>query len=109
MRVLTIPTLQGVAYWTQRTKLDDLEYLLRFAWNQREARWYLDILTEDEQPIALGIKLITNWPLIRFYQWDRRMPRGDLQVVTLSQDQSPPGFWDLGVGLRCELTYFSPE
>ena len=107
MRTLAIPTTPGLAYYTQRTRLDGREYNLRFAWNQGAERWTLDILDSEDTPIVVGIKLVTNWPLLRAYQYDARVPQGDLRVTTLMPDDRPPGYHDLGIGLRCELTYFS--
>lgn len=101
-----IPTdTTGRAYYTQRTRLDGREFTLRFAWNQREERWYLSVLDSEEVLLVAGIKLVCNWPLLRYAQWDKRVPPGDLRVSALSANDSPPGFEDLGEGLRCELVY----
>lgn len=102
---LTIPTVAGEPYYTLRTRLDGREYNFRFAWNERETRWYMDVLTTAGEPLAVGIKLVANWPLLRFYQWDDRLPPGELVVVDLAGDGSPPGLYDLAIGSRCELTY----
>lgn len=102
----TIPTLQGEPYYTQRTKLDGREFVLRFAWNQGLARWFLDIMADDGSMLVAGLRLVPNWPLLRFYQYDSRVPQGDLRVMTFDPTSEPPGLDDMGVGLRCELTYF---
>jgi hypothetical protein len=105
MANLLIPTLAS-PYYKQRTRLDGVDYNLRFAWNERIARWHLDIYDDADGIICAGLKLITNVSLLRFYQWDPRMPPGDLRVMTLSPDESPPGLNELGEGLRCQLIYF---
>lgn len=106
--LLFIPTSPGVPFYTQRTKLDGRDYNLRFSWNERLERWALDILTANDDPIAVGIKLIARWPLTRFLHWDERMPPGDLVVNDVtSGDGAPPGLFDLGEGLRCELIYIA--
>lgn len=103
-----IPTLaNGVPYYTFRTKLDGRDYNFRFAWNQRMERWFMDIMDTEENPLALGIKIVANQRLLRFYQHDDRLPPGELMAVDLSGDGSPPGFYDLGIGKRCELSYFA--
>lgn len=107
MAVVLIPTTPGAPYHTQKTRLDGRDYVLQFAWNEREARWYLSLFDEEEQPLALGIKLVANWPLLRFYRFDPRVPPGELMVVDLTGDGSPPGLDELGAGKRCELTYFT--
>jgi hypothetical protein len=107
VKILTIPTAPGVPFYTQRTRLDGREYLLRFSWNEREERWYLAIADEAEVVLVLGIKLVANWPLTRFYKFDPRLPPGELMVSDLTGTGTPPGLDDLGVGKRCELTYFA--
>jgi len=103
---LVIPTVVGSPDYTLRTRLDGREYNLRFLWNQREGRWYLNISDDSDTPIVSGQKLVCNWPLLRFYQYDKRVPPGDLRVISLSADGSPPGWEDLEIGRRCQLVYF---
>lgn len=107
MSILVIPTIPGRPYYTARTKMDGREYTLRFAWNERAERWSLDILDADEVPLVCSIRLVSNWPLLRYYQWDTRLPPGELMVVDLSLEKTPPGLYELGIGLRCELTYYA--
>ena len=102
-----IPTQQGLPFYTQRVTLDGRDYNLRFAWNQRLERWYLDIRDGADVSLLVGLKLVTNWPLLLAYHHDERLPAGELVVMTSLPDNSPPGYMDLGVGLRCELTYLS--
>lgn len=104
-----IPTQQGVPYYSQRTALDGRDYTLRFAWNERDGRWSLDLLESDETPIIQGMKLVTKAPLLRAYHADARVPVGELIVSTFQADTSAPGLYDLGIGLRCTLVYLSPN
>lgn len=106
MATLLIPTSPGVPYFTQKTRLDGRDFLLRFAYNERAERFSLSIFDESEQPILRGLWLVTNWPLLRRYRADIRLPPGELMVVDLSGDGSPPTLDELGEGKRCELTYF---
>jgi hypothetical protein len=106
MAVLLVPTTPGAPYHSQKTRLDGRDYVLRFAFNERENRWHLSILDDEERPILLGLKLVANWPLLRHYRWDPRVPPGELMVLDLTGDRTPPGLDELGEGLRCELTYF---
>lgn len=106
MATLLIPTSQGVPYFTQKTRLDGRDYLLRFAYNERAERFSLTLLDESEQPILRGLWLVANWPLLRRYRADTRIPPGELMVVDLTGDGSPPTLDELGEGKRCELTYF---
>lgn len=106
-KLLVIPTTQGTPFYTLRTRLDGREYILHFAWNQREERWYLTIADQEDVSLVAGLKLITNHPLLRFYQANPEVPPGELVVHDLTNDGTPPGLDDLGIGLRCELTYYA--
>ncbi len=106
MAALLIPTVLDAEYWTQKTRLDGRDYLLRFSYNQRLDRYFLDLLDDEETPLVQGIRLVTNWPLLRHYRWDERVPPGELMAISLQTDVTPPRFGELGEGRRCELTYF---
>jgi hypothetical protein len=96
-------------YYSERVRLDGRDYILRFAWNQREERWRLSILADNEEPIIHGLKLLTGWPLLRYYRFDRRLPPGELYVVDSTGNRAPPGLEDLGEGRRCQLVYLTQE
>lgn len=103
---LLIPTRED-PYYQQRTRLEGRDYVLTFAYNEREERWYLSIADEAESPIATGIKLISNWPFLDAYRFDPRCPPGQLNVSDISGDGSPPTQLELGEGKRCELLYWT--
>lgn len=110
MFVQDIPTEIGNPNYTFRVRLDGRNFTFNPAWNQREERWYLSVLDETGvNPLAQSVKLITNWPLLRSFRHDVRMPSGVLMVVSRTLDTTPPKFDDLGLGLRCTLTYFTNE
>ncbi len=106
MAVLTIPTTPGVPFYTQRTRLDGVDYILGFRYSQREDRWYLDISDSEEVPILSGLKIVANWPLLQAYRYDPRVPAGEIIATSLTTDDSPPGLNEMGDGLRVQLTYF---
>lgn len=81
--------------YTQRTVLDGREYLLRFRWNQRAAKWYLSIYDQNEIPIYEGIKIVTNFPLLGYRIVDARRPPGEIIAVDVTSDRDP-GLYDLG-------------
>jgi hypothetical protein len=106
MATLLIPTSPGVPYYVQKTRLDGRDYILRFSYNERIQRWYVGICDEEGTPLLLGLKLVANWPLLRHYRHDPRLPPGELMAVDLTNDGSPPTLNELGEGKRVELTYF---
>lgn len=105
MAVLVIPTDTEAPFFTQRTRLGDSDYTLKFRYNFREERYYMDILDAEEVPIVLGVKLLTNWKIFRYYR-DPRLPTGELIVTTLTNDDTPPKLGELGEDQRCELSYY---
>jgi hypothetical protein len=99
-----IPVAVDTPLYTQRITLDGIEYIFKLDWFEREGRWYLSLYTVDNQPLALGIKIVANWPILRRFK-DARMPPGLLMAVDLSpMNGEPPGYTDLGTRVR--LHYF---
>lgn len=108
MAAQVIPTF-AVPDYLARTRLDGREFLFRFLWSEREGRWTFDLYDDAEALILAGVRVVANWPLLRFYKHDPRVPQGDLRAIDLTPDGTPPGFKDLGIGRRCELTYFQAD
>lgn len=98
-----VPVSLDVPLYTERVTLDGQEYLLRFDWNGREGRWYLDIGDVSENWIVRGVKLIADWPLLRRCV-DPRRPPGTLMAVDFSGAGEPPSLSDLGRSVK--LIYF---
>lgn len=102
--MVIIPTFSD-PFYTQITTLDGIPYLLNFRFNTREGAWYLQIATSENEVIAQGIKIVTNYRLLQKYA-DSRMPQGEMICFSFGNDDSTPGMNDLGIGLRCELWYY---
>lgn len=96
-------------YYEQRVRLDETDYLLKFAWNQRESRWSVSFYTDRDEPILTGLKLLANWPLFESYRYIDGLPRGELIACDWTGDGTPPLLGELGEGKRCQLIYFSAE
>lgn len=77
-----------------RVPLDGVDYIIRLHYHEREDRWYLDLLTAENAEIVCGIKLVSNWPLLRRLV-DTRRPPGNLIAMRAVGDE-PTGFSDLG-------------
>lgn len=100
-----IPVPVDTPLWKERVTLSGRDYILRGDYLEREQRWYLSFYTVGEEPLALGIKLVSNWPLLRGYT-DNRLPKGEIMAVDTVLGGEPPVFEDLG--RRVNLIYF-PE
>lgn len=82
--MLVINTESSSAFFEQFTQLDGIEYLLRFKWSDREGCWYLGIYSQNGDPIAVGVRLVVSWPLLRRFR-DPRTPPGILVCVDTSE------------------------
>jgi len=87
-----------------RVPLGDVDYIVRLNYHEREDRWYLDLLTAENVEIVCGIKLVSNWPLLRRLV-DIRRPGGELIALRAVGD-APPGFSDLGRGVQLAYVTF---
>lgn len=107
MSTVTIPLDPSEPFLTQTTALDGVEYTLRFRYNQRQRRYFLDIGSKEGAMYATGAALVIGWPLFTKSR-DSRMPRGVLIIVASGADTwTSPALGELGPGKRCELLYVS--
>ncbi len=103
----TIPTDTSSLYWDQVTQLEGIEYTLQFRWAVREGCWYLGIYDQDANPLALSIRLVVSFPLLRRFT-DPRLPPGVLFCCDMSgADQDIVDYTDLGT--RVLLTYVTSD
>lgn len=87
---------RGQAFWSQRTALDGVDFLLTFRWNQRDGKWLLDLADAEESPIVSGLALLTDVTLLLGVV-DARRPAGELSIVdTTGANDADPAFDDLG-------------
>lgn len=105
-RTVTIPVAVGIPHYTMRCRLDGKDYNFEMKWNERAERWHMSIFADDETPLVLGIKVVTNWPMLRYYHYNPDVPPGELFAMDLSGDAAPPGLYDFGAEKRVELVYF---
>jgi len=86
--MIRIPTQQGLAAWSQRTSLDGVDYQLDFAWNGRAGAWYLSVSTIQGDALVIGMKLVTNRPLLHRFHHIPGVPPGE--IVALDESASIP-------------------
>jgi hypothetical protein len=63
MKVIEIPISSPTAHFVQENDIFGQSYILEFEWIEREAFWMLHITNSREQPVALGLSPIKDWPL----------------------------------------------
>ena len=64
MSTVQIP-LHNQSFFTQDIDIAEQTFVFEFLWNQRAGYYLMHIYDFEEQPIALGVKLFCNWPLLR--------------------------------------------
>ena len=84
----------GNFYYT--VSLDGVNYQLVFKYNGREDFWYFDILDTEDNPIRSGIKVVSNWPLLRLMKNEPRPP-GELMGIDTRDIALDPHLEEFGV------------
>ncbi len=75
---------------------DGTDFRLHFQHNSREDAWYFDLLDLDGDPLRSGIKVVSNFPLIRLFVEHSR-PAGELLSLDTRNTPADPGLADLNV------------
>jgi len=64
-----------------RVVLDGKEYLIRFTWNATAQRWSFGLYTMQSEPIAVGIRIVPQFPLT-FQVSSSEFPPGEFFATT---------------------------
>lgn len=102
MALFELPIRSDVPSYEFRVELEAVVYTLAFNWNDRMARWTMDIRDRDGLPIVTGIKLITGWLLTRQYK-EESLPPGDFLMFDTGGEDKVADQHDLGE--RVVLSY----
>lgn len=86
-------------FFDQRMVLGGREYVLRFWWLGRCARWCMSLLDATETPISEGWLMVTGLPYTYRIK-DPRAPAGEIMLV----GRTPETIEALGDG-SCSLMY----
>lgn len=107
--ILQFKTLtDGTEHYSFRTNIEGVDYQIRLDWSTREARWYMSLYSAAEELLCGRTKVFTNWPMLRYYHHREGVPSGEIIAASLQEDtDAPPGLYELGVGKRCTLSYFT--
>lgn len=81
MALRRIP-LQPYPLTTQQSDLDGVTYTFRFRFSERDSCWHMDLRTLDDEPVALSVRLVTGFPLLRRVVSELRPP-GQLVMLDL--------------------------
>ncbi len=80
-----------------RVDLDGIDYQLQFQFNSREGFWYYNLLDAERNILRAGIKVVSNFPMLRLYRDVENRPAGELISIDTRISPQDPGLADLNV------------
>lgn len=95
-----------IANFRVGTTLREVQYQLDVRWNSRDEAWYMDILTADETPIRMGIKIVLGVLLGR-RSVDPAFPLGVLIASDTSGENEEATLNDFGT--RVQVLFYTAE
>lgn len=87
--------------------LSDNPYTLRILWNELGGYFSLSIYERDGPVILENIKMVKNYPLIKWFK-DTRLPPGDLFFIDRKNNNLRPLYTSIGTG-DYSLIYFEDD
>ena len=103
--ITKIPTYPDLLKYSSPMVIGGVTYHFNFRYSVRTDRWFFDILDSDLNPLQLGTKIVTNWPLLRDPSVD--MPSGQLLCVRTDDSKEDPNRYELGS--ESVLLYFTED
>lgn len=100
--MIDLPIIQEGPHFRFVTELEGLAYSFEFRWNDREEAWFLTVGDGEGNPLAAGVRVVVNFPLLNRFR-NPALPPGFLIAVDTEATERDPGFEDLG--RRVVLTY----
>lgn len=97
--MLRLPAYPDRSHYSYRVALEGTVYRLRWQWNPRTEGWYVSLYTSDDTALVTGVRVVCNYPLFSELK-DARLPLGMVVAVPLTEDDSDPGYTDLGGRVR---------
>jgi hypothetical protein len=85
-------------------ELDGDVFRVALRYNDRDDRFYMSIYDEDDAPIAIGLKVVLDTPMMQ-HVVDARRPRGEFVAVDVAGSTTEPNLTTLGA--RVDLLFVS--
>lgn len=89
--MLIVPTFANATpAWTMTVDYDGDRYRQEFRWDQRTESWYTSIYNDDtDKPVALGVRCVVQYPLMRSVAGREGFPGFFLALDTTNTKQLP--------------------
>jgi len=99
MAVYTIPLEDAaeLGAFTFTVDLDGVDFQFAFQFCSREEFWYFDLQSPDGSTLRAGIKVVSNFPLLRLYRDVVSRPAGEVMSINTLLNPTDPGLSDLDV------------
>jgi hypothetical protein len=101
-----LPLEAGNPNYRFGTTLGGEPFLIDILWNERDSAWYMSILSEDEQLISSGLKLVLGGP-IGDNDATLLFPPGHFYLFDSTGSGTDPTFEDIGI--RVNLYFYTEE
>ena len=89
--------------WQAQITLTNVIYILFFKWNALNKYWIMDIYDRNDQPILLGVKVVTNYNLTKQFVVSG-MPSGEIICQNIFDNWNDIERFDMGQ--TTELIYY---
>lgn len=97
MSVLEIPVRSDLDRYSMTVTIEGTEYRLALSFNTRDDRWYLSVGLTDGTPLASGIPVIVDTPLLARWAANPDLPAdGFLMAVDTTGESEEAAKEDLG-------------
>ena len=96
MATFELPTRQDLANYELEVDMDEVTFRLRFKFNSRDEAWYMTVLSANGEILRAGIKVISEWLLLRLWQDFNVRPAGEIITINLATEVTKPGLEELG-------------
>ena len=102
MPLFILPVSDTLTNYELEISLDGVSYRIRLKFNSRSEAWFLDLFDANGERLRSGIRVVSDWSLLRLFQGEGR-PEGDLLTLSSQSSISAPDEDQLGAEVL--LTY----
>lgn len=95
MAIVVIPIRSDLPAYDFQIELEGVLYGLSFSYNTRAGWWVMDILDVNEEPVLMGVRMITGWLMTERFVMEGKPP-GDFFILDTSGKNEDPGQNDFG-------------
>lgn len=102
-----LPFRPAIGQYGFRALIEDVEYAFSVHWNSTDKAWYFSIFTENNEPIAEGIKVVRG---VYFARWSTHplFRNGAMVARAPVNDRKGEATFD-DLGIRIEIWYFNRD